>query len=630
MSVLKAAKKAIDTPVSAGLATDPTAPVTRSAPTPQSIPGLHAVSSPSNAPDLGWMALVPMSLRLDAAEAVLASAAKPQPGKSVPDIANLASDLVLRCGLPPADASPLLQMFSREACTPPWQVGDIECSLDEAASLLPEVSSSIFGSGLVHSAAEVLDALGLVVTGSEEEVILRRGQREARFTANSKQKQLTAQFGNGLKQLFADLPDELVRAAAKVLALEPLPLGESAQPKDVFAVAQDELALMPANVVQEANVALRAPDLLDRMVSHVDALGYHTKGRELLVKAVILGQAMRLTGKCSMVTVRGESGSGKSQLVNSACDALPPEFVVPISRLSPKALVRRHQDDLRHRVVRGGERTRDDGDGNGEATSFVRQFISDGYFTYQVVGNDKDPSKCLNLRVDGPTAFMESTTSTNVFREDESRMLSVWLDASFAGKQELLRRILEVAQGLHVSAESVEHSKLVSWAIHRQLTPRKVLMPPCDAASGLLAFVDSRASDAPRQLNNAIALVSAHAVIHQHQRQVNASGALIATAVDIAAASEILKALQDAEQLARQSEAVFRIAQAHAAFGGEEFEASQLADLCEVEVRTANRWLKAWVRQGYVDRPQQAAGSTAAKYRITDAAAALVMPGRAA
>jgi predicted ArsR family transcriptional regulator len=75
---------------------------------------------------------------------------------------------------------------------------------------------------------------------------------------------------------------------------------------------------------------------------------------------------------------------------------------------------------------------------------------------------------------------------------------------------------------------------------------------------------------------------------------------------------------------------VFRIDQAHAAFGGEEFEASQLADLCEVEVRTANRWLKAWVRQGYVDRTQQAAGSTAAKYRITDAAAALVMPGRAA
>jgi hypothetical protein len=118
------------------------------------------------------MALVPMSLRLDAAEAVLASAVKPQPGKSVPDIANLASDLVLRCGLPPADASPLLQLFSREACTPPWQVGDIERSLDEAASLLPEVSSSIFGSGLVHSAAEVLDALGLVVMGSDGEVDL--------------------------------------------------------------------------------------------------------------------------------------------------------------------------------------------------------------------------------------------------------------------------------------------------------------------------------------------------------------------------------------------------------------------------------------------------------------------------
>lgn len=578
-----------------------------------------------------WLSQVPIDLRLSAAEAAIAKAPKAIEGAGRQEnTEQVAAALMLGCGLPAPDALALLGEYNQESCVPRWELSDLDRMIAETARLLDACPPGSLGTCLNSYGAEVLDALGLVVLEQDGRTVLRRHDRERTFTAAAQLKTLETQYSEHLKVLFPELPESILKFAAKVLALEPAQPDPSSAPKDVFEVAAGALADMPPQVVEEAKQALRSPDLLDRLVKHVEVLGFCSRGTEDLVKAVLLGQAIRLTDVCSLVTVRGDAGNGKTQLVASACDTLPPEFLRSFSRISPKALVRRGQFDLKHVVVRGGERLRNDGDGDGNATSFVRQFVSDGYLSYEVVGNEKDPSKCMSLRVDGPTAFLETTTSENIFAEDESRMISVWLSSSVTAKHTILRRILEASQGLHGSAQEMEHVKQVCWAIHRQLRPRNVQLPTGGQSDELLVQVDVRASDAARKLKTVIALVKSHAVLHQHQRESDAKGNLIATSEDIEAGLRILESLRKAELLAKQEAAQYRLAEAWAAFQHESFEASQLAGHCEVEPKTANRWLKQWVKAGLAELKDEAKGQLGAKYCLTTAAATTLELGAAA
>ena len=578
-----------------------------------------------------WMDRVPIELRLTAAEAAILKAPAAVPGKAgEPTVLNVACDLVMGCGLPPADALSMLQEYNLASCSGTWTLDVLDRQIAEAVELLQASPANTLGHELAPYAAEVLDALGLNVAVSDAQFVLCKGERKRKFTPATQLKVLERQFAQNLHVLFPEIPEKVVKAAAAALALEPVQPDATEEAKDVFEIASDALSGMPSEIVQEAAEALRDPELLDRLVQHVQVLGFHAKGIEDQVKAVILGQACRLAKQCSLVTVRGDPGTGRSQLVASCCETLPPEFLRTFSRISPKALVRRGQFDLQYVVVRCGERLRNDGNGDGNATSFLRQFVSDGFLSYEVVGNDKDPSKCLSLRVDGPTAFLETTTSECIFSEDESRMLSVWLSLSITEKQSVLRTMLEGAQGLHATPDGVEHTRQLSWAIHRQLQPRNVTLPVGPEAEKLMELGDIRSSDAGRRMNLAIAMVKAHAILYQYQRESDANGNLMATPGDIDAVIRIFKSLKRAQLLAKQEVVTYRVAQAYATFLHEPFEASQLAELCDVDPHTANGWLKHWKKAGFVEVEKEAAGSAAAKYRMTTSAATTVDLGAAA
>lgn len=594
-------------------------------------PVQDAAQRPTPATAKTWLTQVPIELRLSAAEAVIARLPKAIEGAGrLENTKRVARELMVSCGLPPSDALAFLQEYNQESCVPRWALGELDDMIAEATTLFRACPPGAMGTNLYPYGAEVVDALGLVAIEQDGRTVLRRNDRERAFTAAKQLKTLERQYVEHLKVLFPELPEAVLKSAAKTLALEPAQPDQATVHKDVFGIAADALAGMPPDVVEEANRALRSADLLDRLVKFVEVLGFVSHGTEDLVKAVLLGQAFRLTGVCSLVTVRGDFGSGKTQLVASSCDTLPPEFLRKFTRISPKGLVRRGQYDLQYVVVRGGERLRNDGDGDGNATSFLRQYVSDGFISYEVAGNDKDPSRCSSLRVDGPTAFLETTTSENIFSEDESRMISIWLSTSVTAKHTVLRRILEEAQGMHGSGQQVEHARQLCWAIHRQLKPRNVQLPTGGLADELLLQVDVRTSDAARKLKVVLALVKAHAVLHQYQRETDADGNLIATTQDIEVGLRILESLRKAELLARQEAAQYRVAEAWAAFQHEPFDASQLAEHGKVEPRTANRWLKRWVKDGMAELTEEAKGPLGAKYRLTTTAAANVEVGAAA
>jgi hypothetical protein len=511
----------------------------------------------------------------------------------------------------------IMHEYNTSSCLPPWDTGGLEHKVDEALKILPVSNPAAIGSALVGFADEVVTALGIQIhTDGAKTVVERDGEKEDFVAA----KQITSrkkQFENAFRSLAPELPSSILKAAAETMAAAPPAPPEESAPANPFDLAEECLSKLPQDVLDEAKTLLKDPKLLAKIVQLVGTLGYDCRGREKALEGVILGLMMRLTGESSYVAVRGPRGCGKTEMIARAVELQPPELVVKMTSISPKALVRRGEFDLKYRIVRFGERLQDDADTNGSASQMVRQFVSDNEYTYEVVNSSDTGNQLARFRIEGPTAFIESTTSSRIFAEDESRQIAVWLRSTLATSEATADFQIECAMGLHSSGEERARAKLLGNAVFWQLKPQTVEIEPSADPSRLKKLVDFRDPDASRRIAQMLVLVKAHALLHQHQRAFRADGVLLAGREDVEAVVEIVTALQLAEPLTSAPHASLNEVTAALALAHQEFGASELALQCSSNIRTANRWLSAWLAQGFVEQTVQAIGSLPSKYRFT-------------
>jgi hypothetical protein len=294
---------------------------------------------------------------------------------------------------------------------------------------------------------------------------------------------------------------------------------------------------MPEAVVQAAVAMLEDPHLMDRVVEDAHALGL--AGEDDLIQQVYLTGVSRLLPRPLACIVQGLSSSGKDFVKNIVVRLFSPEAIYDADQLTPQALFYMPPGTLVHRFVVLGERSRAR---NTEVTRALREMLSQGRLSKSRPVWNNGQLETKKIEQEGPIAFIETTSLTNVFCEDANRCVLQMTDES----SEQTQRILMTMANLAAGGRLVEEENIVQrhHALQRLLKTYAVVIP---YAEQLASRFPCNRVEARRAFGHVLRMIQASALLHQKQREKDERGQLLANADDYALARRLL-----AEPLARQ------------------------------------------------------------------------------
>jgi hypothetical protein len=270
---------------------------------------------------------------------------------------------------------------------------------------------------------------------------------------------------------------------------------------------------------REALAYLARGDLLDAIERDLTALGYI--GESQAKKLAFLVSISRKLPAPLAAILRSSSGSGKSALLELVTSVAPPEDVVFLSELTPQALYYLDREALKHKLLVVDERA-----GSERADYPIRTLLSRQTLTLAVTVPDPATGrrKTRLVEVEGPVAYLESTTVPVLNPENTSRALEVFLDES----PEQTRLIQEAQRARRAPGRAIDRERVFALQrnLQRCLEPLPVFIP----WANLLAFP----SELPRHRRDHekfLRLIEAVTLLHQHQRD-RSEGRLEATLAD--------------------------------------------------------------------------------------------------
>lgn len=274
------------------------------------------------------------------------------------------------------------------------------------------------------------------------------------------------------------------------------------------APVEEKLAMTDAERA-EAVALLRSAELMDRVATDIEALGY--VGEDTNKKLGYLIAVSRKLPEPLSAIILSQSGAGKSGLASVLERLVPPEDVVFWSRLTPQALYYVERDFLKRKLVVIEER-----EGSESADYSIRALQSKHRLVQAVPV--KDPStgaiRTRTMEVEGPAAFLETTTRLHINPENASRCFELYLDESPAQTERVqaAQRMSKTAAGLALRVRKQAVERLHQNA-QRLLEPVAVVIPYAPLLTFPSSWLRTR-RDNLRLLN----LIEASAFLHQHQR----------------------------------------------------------------------------------------------------------------
>jgi len=225
---------------------------------------------------------------------------------------------------------------------------------------------------------------------------------------------------------------------------------------------------------------------------------------------------------------QGPTSSGKSYVIEKVASLFPPETVVHATQMTLQALFHMRPGSLKHRSIVAGERSRKENDETADATRALREMLSSGRLTKLMPMKVGGEIQTVTIDQEGPIAFVESTTLARIFEEDANRCLLVTTDE----REQQTRRIIDkLALGYNGASGqgTVAHIIERHHAIQRTLQQSPVVVP---FAERLGESVAHQRVEARRAFPQLMAMIQASALLHQHQRQLDSDGRLLAQAED--------------------------------------------------------------------------------------------------
>ena len=302
---------------------------------------------------------------------------------------------------------------------------------------------------------------------------------------------------------------QLRKALAKVAPLD------VAKPEDGNSISKPE-----GERRERALKLLKNPHLLEVAVEDMERLG-HVGERTMKKLALICALSAR-SGNLIQPSTHAQSSAGKNALWDTVLSLLPEEMVVRRSGPSAKALFRTEVD------LKGAVLYLQEVAGSEEASYTIRVMQSDGRLEYEAT--EKMPNggmKNVVYETEGPTVIVQTTTKNHLHPENETRVFPIYIDESDEQTSRIVRSILTEATGSGISASERESIRQRWRDALRLLELAEALIPYADRIE-----IPSSPIRIRRDARRLVDVVRVIAWLHQHQRERDDEGRILATEED--------------------------------------------------------------------------------------------------
>ena len=315
--------------------------------------------------------------------------------------------------------------------------------------------------------------------------------------------------------------------------LRPLPEAMAAAAATVKAAEKEaERARLAPLVDKLAN----RRDLIEHAADTAQALGI--VGERKAIKANYIAMSSRVLGEDRVLSIveTGVSSVGKSHLMNTVAQLLPPECIEVITSGSPKSLVFMVEENpraLAHNIILLGETagfiagsdTQDH-----PSAALVREMLTGGRIRY-LISEKRDNGQFVTRRIDaiGPIVLVTTSARANLDPEMENRLLEVPVDESPRATAAIQHAQLSGKTRRKATAAARAVEELIEFQRWLQLEEGVCVVIPDElleaiaAVGGLPLTVQTR-----RDIPLFKCAVQACAVIHIARRKRNAEGQVIA------------------------------------------------------------------------------------------------------
>jgi Domain of unknown function (DUF3854) len=327
-------------------------------------------------------------------------------------------------------------------------------------------------------------------------------------------------------------------------------------------------------------------------------------GEETTACIAYLVLTSRLLDKQASLAVKGHSASGKSFTVETTVAFFPPEARIVMTAMSERSLIY-SPEDYSHRTLVVYEATAlREGLEDNLTAYLVRSLLSEGRIEYPVTVKDRDGNFTTKTIIkEGPTNLILTTTKVAVHAENETRVLSITTDDS---RDQTARVLAALADETERNGNLEEWHQLQRWltaAEHRVTIPY---------AGKLAELVPPVAVRLRRDFGTLLALIRAHAILHQQTRQRDDDGRIVASLDDYAVVRELVSDIMAAGVDATVSTTVRETVEAVAALVPDDkadpATALQVANKLGLDKSAARRRLLAAADGGYVRNVEEHKG----------------------
>jgi energy-coupling factor transporter ATP-binding protein EcfA2 len=265
---------------------------------------------------------------------------------------------------------------------------------------------------------------------------------------------------------------------------------------------------------------------LDRLIEKTGVVGEENTRKLLFV----IASTYKMTTPLHAL-VQGTSGSGKSHLINSIGGCLPPEDVLSMTRVTSKSFYHYSKEELVDKVI-----LIQDYDGLDEEAQYAfRELQSAGNISSSTTYKDKygnliSAVKCVKSHF----ASMLATTKAEVYYDNMSRSVIIGVDESDEQTSRIIEYQNKKLAGLIDGREEKEIKEFLQNCI-RCIKPYEVVNRYADKIR-----LPAEAKMLRRLNSHYQAFVKQITILHQHQREKDDLGRLIAEPEDLQIACDIL------------------------------------------------------------------------------------------
>jgi len=374
--------------------------------------------------------------------------------------------------------------------------------------------------------------------------------------------------------------------------------------KDLIANAIPYQVIKAERQKQEAIAAagkagelLKCPDILAEFAKICLSLGL--VGEDLNAKLLYLALTSRVLDRPVSIAVKGTSSAGKSFTVESVLKFFPETAFYALSSMSEKSLAY-STEPLSHRFLILFETA----GMNSEFGSYLlRSLLSEGRIRYETVEKTSDGLQPRLIEREGPTGLVLTTTWAHLHPENETRMLSLTAKDDRTQTGAIMLMLANRMNGKGPAEPDLgPWVALQSWI---ELAGNHAVKIPYAPAIAELA--SPKAVRLRRDFTQVLNLIASSAILHQVNREVEAStGRIIANLDDYRIAYELVSDLLNDLVRATVSPATRECVEAvrKLTINGKPASITQVAKVLNIDRSAASRRATVALDHGYLSNDE--------------------------